>query len=78
MASLEEVLDSAEITLTHGNDWKVDYEGAQLWIGAPSGSRNGQFEAEILRNGRAIHLHSRSFRALKTLLKRTLKTQTVK
>jgi len=37
MASLEEVLDSAEITLTHGNDWKVDYEGAQLWIGAPSG-----------------------------------------
>lgn len=64
---LTELLDTAENRLNNGNDWRGEYRDFHLWIGAPSGSRTGQYEGQIQRGGHAISFRSRSFPAIKKM-----------
>lgn len=67
------ILDSANLPLEHGNDWRADHQGFRLWIGHPSGSRVGKYEAEVTKAGRAIYLRSTSLSGIKKQILKTIR-----
>lgn len=70
---LVSVFDAAKQRLDNGGDWRGEHDGFALWMGAPSGSRTGQYDASIAKGGRAIEFRSRSFSALKKMFVKYMK-----
>jgi hypothetical protein len=68
-------LDSAERTAKNTGQWKGEFEGSKVWIGDPSGSRTRQWEAQVMKDGKAVELRSRSFSSLKTQILRAVENQ---
>lgn len=64
-ASLDELLSSAERTVSNTGQWKGEFQGTKIWIGDASGSRAGQYEALLVTGGRGTELRARTFPALK-------------
>lgn len=64
-SKLFDLLDGAEKTVDNTGTWKSTFQGFDLWIGAPGGSRSKQYEGDVRKGGRSIQFRARSFSSLK-------------
>lgn len=67
-AQIAALLESSGVqrTLDNGNDWRGELDGFSMWVGAPSGSRTGQFDYQVRdpRTGAACGGKTRTFSSL--------------
>ena len=64
-SGLNSLLSSVERTVDNTGGWSGEWGGAKIWIGDKSGSRVGQYEARVLKDGVAVDVRSRTFSGLK-------------
>ena len=78
-AQIAAFLESSNVkfsTVECGNDWRGELEGFSIWVGAPSGSRTGQFDYQVCapRTGAACGGKTRTFSSLAGKLLAAVKT----
>lgn len=71
-AQLDTLLSGAKSTVDNRGSWSASFEDVYIWIGDTSGSRSGQYEADVNYDERSVQLQSRSYDALCRQIKKAI------
>lgn len=71
-AQLDTLLSGAKSTVDNRGQWSASFEDVYIWIGDSSGSRVGQYEADVNYDERSVQLRSRSYESLCRQIKKAI------